>query len=164
MNTWEGMLRFGAILGVALAVLNVPVKAETLAEKSLVDIVGRQREILARAEKEGDHLDQAALRGELEGVIKSYDVLIQKNPDYALGYGAYGMLLSKVGMTKEGVIMLLKANKLDPTMPEVKNQIGVLLAEDGKPVDALPWVTAAIDLDPKKALYHFQLGELLAAG
>ena len=164
MNNWEGMLRFGAILGVALAVLNVPVKAETLAEKSLVDIVERQREILARAEKEGDHLDQAALRGELEGVIKSYDVLIQKNPDYALGYGAYGMLLSKVGMTKEGVIMLLKANKLDPTMPEVKNQIGVLLAEDGKPVDALPWVTAAIDLDPKKALYHFQLGELLAAG
>lgn len=130
----------------------------------MVDIAERQRDIFARAAKEGDHLDEAWLRGELESVIKSYDVLIQKNPDYALAYGGYGMLLGKVGMTKEAAIMLLKANKLDPTMSEVKNQIGVLLAEDGKPVDALPWVTAAIDLEPKKALYHFQLGELLAAG
>jgi tetratricopeptide (TPR) repeat protein len=138
--------------------------AETLAEKSLVEIAERQRDIFEKAAKAGDHLDEAWLRGELESVLKSYDVLIQKNPDYALAYGGYGMLLGKVGMTREAVIMLLKANKLDPSMPEVKNQIAVHLAEDGKPVDALPWVTAAIDLDPKKALYHFHLGELLAAG
>jgi tetratricopeptide (TPR) repeat protein len=135
-----------------------------MAEKSLVDLVERQHDIFARAEKEGDQLDPAWLRGELEGVFKSYDVLIQKNPDYALAYGGYGMLLGKVGMTKQAVIMLLKANKLDPTLSEVKNQIAVHLAEDGKPVDALPWVTSAIDLEPKKALYHFHLGELLAAG
>ena len=140
------------------------VRAETMAERALVEIVERQHNIFERAQKEGDHLDQAWLRGELESVIKSYDVLIQKNPDYALAYGGYGMLLGKVGMTKEAVIMLLKANKLDPTLDEVKNQIAVHLAEDGKPVDALPWVTAAIDLEPKKALYHFHLGELLASG
>jgi tetratricopeptide (TPR) repeat protein len=138
--------------------------AETLAEKTLVEIAERQRNIFARAEKEGEQLDQAWLRGELESVIKSYDVLIQKNPEYALAYGGYGMLLGRVGMTKEAVAMLLKANKLDPAMPEVKNQIAVHLAEDGKPVDALPWVMAAIDLDPQKPLYHFHLGELLAAG
>ena len=138
--------------------------AETMAERSLVDIVARQNDIFAKAAKEGDHLDEAWLRGELESILKSYDVLIQKNPEYALAYGGYGMLLGKVGMKKEAVIMLLTANKLDPTLSEVKNQIGVHLAEDGKPVDALPWVTAAIDLEPKKPLYHFQLGELLAAG
>ncbi len=164
MNNWAGLLRYAMILGVALAVLRTPARAETLAEKSLKDIAERQQDILARAEKDGDQVDMAALRGELEGVIKSYDILIQKNPDYALAYGGYGMLLARVGMTKEAAIMLLKANKLDPTMAEVKNKIAVLLAEDGKPVDALPWVTAAIDLEPKKALYHFQLGELLAAG
>lgn len=147
-----------------LAGLVAPARAETLAEKTLVSIAERQRDIFARAEKEGDQVDQAWLRGELESVIKSYDVLIQKNPEYALAYGGYGMLLGKVGMTKEAVAMLLKANKLDPTMPEVKNEIAVHLAEDGKPVDALPWVMAAIELDPKKPLYHFHLGELLAAG
>jgi tetratricopeptide (TPR) repeat protein len=148
--------------GVLLAGLAVTAPAETLAEKNLVEIAERQRDIFARAEKEGDHLDEAWLRGELQSVIKSYDVLIQKNPNYALAFGGYGMLLGKVGMNKEAVIMLLRANKLDPTMPEVKNQIAVHLAEDGRPVDALPWVTAAIDLEPKKALYHFHLGELLA--
>ena len=164
MNNFEGILRQAAVLGVALVMLSGAARAETLAEKSLVEIVERQHNIFERAQKEGDHLDQAWLRGELEGVIKSYDVLIQKNPDYALAYGGYGMLLGKVGMTKEAVIMLLKANKLDPSLSEVKNQIAVHLAEDGKPIDALPWVTAAIDLEPKKALYHFHLGELLAAG
>ena len=164
MTNWEGMFRWAALLGMATGFLSVTALAETMAEKSLVDIVERQHDIFAKAEKEGDHLDQAWLGGELESVIKSYDILIQKNPDYALAYGGYGMLLGKVGMTREAVIMLLKANKLDPTMSEVKNQIAVHLAEDGKPVDALPWVTAAIDLEPNKALYHFHLGELLAAG
>jgi tetratricopeptide (TPR) repeat protein len=164
MNNLEGIIRNAAFMATALAVFATTARAETMAEKSLVEIVERQHNIFARAEKEGDHLDQAWLRGELESVLKSYDVLIQKNPDYALAYGGYGMLLGKVGMTREAVIMLLKANKLDPTMSEVKNQIAVHLAEDGKPVDALPWVTAAIDLEPKKPLYHFHLGELLAAG
>jgi len=164
MSFLQKTARWAAVGGAALGLLVGFASAETLAERSLREIAERQRDIFARAEKEGEHLDQAWLRGELESVIKSYDVLIQKNPDYALAYGGYGMLLGKVGMTKEAVIMLLKANKLDPTMPEVKNQIAVHLAEDGKPVDALPWVTAAIDLDPKKPLYHFHLGELLVAG
>jgi tetratricopeptide (TPR) repeat protein len=164
MDHLRGIIRPVALLAGVLALFAGPVFAESLAEKSLVEIVERQNDIFAKAAKEGEHLDEAWLRGELESVMKSYDVLIQKNPDYALGYGAYGMLLGKVGMTKEAVIMLLKANKLDPMLPEVKNQIAVHLAEDGKPVDALPWVTAAIDLDPNKALYHYQLGELLAQG
>lgn len=141
-----------------------PLWAETLAERNLMEIAQRQRDIFDRAQKEGEHLDEAWLRGELQGVIKSYDVLIQKNPTFALAFGGYGMLLSKVSMNKEAIVMLLKANQLDPNLSEVKNQIAVLLAEDGKPVDALPWVTAAIALEPEKPLYHFQLGHLLAAG
>ena len=163
MIYWEAFIRRAGLLLVAL-LITTAVKAETLAEKALVEIVERQNNIFARAAKEGDDLDEAWLRGELQGVIKSYDVLIQKNPEYALAYGGYGMLLGKVGMKKEAVVMLLKANKLDPALDEVRNQIAVHLAEDGKPVDALPWVTSAIDLAPQKALYHFQLGELLAAG
>ncbi len=164
MTNLEVIIRRVSFLVVGLGLFLPVVKAETMAEKSLVEIVQRQHDIFARAEKEGEQLDEARLRGELQGVIKSYDILIQKNPDYALAYGGYGMLLGKVGMKKEAVIMLLKANKLDATMPEVKNQVAVFLAEDGKPVDALPWITSAIDLDPTKALYHFHLGELLAAG
>jgi len=155
--------RWLLLLG-GLAWLAVPAPAETMAEKTLKEIVTRQRDILAKAEKQGDQLDQAWLRGELQGVINSYDILIQKSPDFAAAYVPYGMLLGKVGMTKEAVAILLKANKLDPNIPVVKNQIAKYLAEDGKPVDALPWIMAAIDLEPREPLYHYHLGLLLTDG
>jgi tetratricopeptide (TPR) repeat protein len=156
-------VRLGALLA-ALIWLAPVAPAETLAEKSLKEIVGRQRDILARAKAEGDQLDEARLRAELQNVINSYDILIQKSPDFAPGYVAYGMLLGQVGMTREAVGILLKANKLDPHIPVVKNQLAKHLAEDGKPVEALPWIMAAMDLEPKEPLYHYHFGLLLTEG
>ena len=141
-----------------------PPRAETMAEKTLKEIVARQRDIFAKAGKEGDQLDEAGLRGDLEGVVKSYDVLIQKNPDFAAAFVAYAQLLAKVGMTREAVALYLKANKLDAEIPFVKNELARLLAEDGKMVDALPWLMAAIDLEPREPLYHYHLGMLLTEG
>ena len=154
------------ILAAALAVLLAagPAAAETLAERNLKEIVARQKGIFARAEAEKDHPDQAWLRGEVQGVLNSYDVLIQKSPDFAAAYVAYGLLLSQVGMNREAAAMLLKANKLDPAIPLVKNEMARLLAEDGKVADALPWLTAAIELEPKEPVYHYHLGKLLTEG
>ena len=151
-----------ATLVLLLAV--APAAAETLAERNLKEIVSRQKDIFARAEAEKDHPDQAWLRGEVQGVINSYDVLIQKSPDFAAAYVAYGLLLGRVGMTREAAVMLLKANKLDPAIPLVKNEMARLLAEDGKVADALPWLTAAIELEPKEPVYHYHLGKLLTEG
>ncbi|MSU47314.1 MAG: hypothetical protein EXS42_09400 [Lacunisphaera sp.] len=147
-----------------LALLAAPAPAETLAEKTLKDIVARERDVLSRAEQEGEQLDEARLRGELQNVINSFDVLIQKNPEFAPAYVAYGMLLGQVGMTREAVGILLKANKLDPEIPLVKNEIARHLAEDGKLVEALPWLMAAVDLEPKEPLYLYHLGKLLSEG
>jgi tetratricopeptide (TPR) repeat protein len=151
-------------LAPAMSAADQPARAETMAEKTLKEIVARQRDILARADKDGDNLDVAGLRGDLQGVINSYDVLIQKSPDFAPAYVAYGMLLGQVGMTRQAVGILLKANKLDADIPVVKNEIGRFLAEDGKLVEALPWIMAALDLEPKQALYHYHLGKLLNEG
>ncbi|HEX7631294.1 MAG TPA: hypothetical protein VF388_04105 [Lacunisphaera sp.] len=154
----------GLFMVASLTAAEPPARAQTMAEKTLKEIVARQRDILARANKEGENLDMAGLRGDLQAVINSYDVLIQKSPDFAPAYVAYGMLLGQVGMTKEAVGILLKANKLDADIPVVKNEIGRFLAEDGKLVEALPWIMAAIDLEPKQPLYHYHLGKLLAEG
>jgi len=148
----------------ALLLAAGPVAAETLSEKNLKDLVARQKNIFARAETEKDHLDEAWLRGELQSVINGYDVIIQKSPDFAAAYVAYGLLLAKVGMTREAVGMLLKANKLDAEIPLVKNELARLLAEDGKVADAVPWLMAAIELEPKEPLYHYHLGKLLTEG
>jgi tetratricopeptide (TPR) repeat protein len=154
------------ILSVLLCLLLAagPAAAETLAERNLKEIVARQKGILARAEAEKDHPDEAWLRGELQSVINSYDVLIQKSPDFAAAYVAYGQLLGQVGMIREAVGILIKANQLDPEIPLVKNELARFLAEDGKVVDALPWLMAALDLAPQEPLYHYHLGKLLAEG
>lgn len=146
---------------VGLLVLAAPAPAETLSEKTLREIVARQKDIFTRAAAEGEHLDEAWLRGELQSVVSSYDVLIQKSPDFAPAYVAYGQLLGRVGMTREAVAMLLKANNLDAQIPLVKNEIARHLIEDGKPAEALPWLLAAIDLAPNEPLYHYHLGKLL---
>ncbi len=154
----------GLLAAWPLRAAETPPRAETLAEKTLKEIVARQRDIMARADKEGDQLDLARLRGELQNVIHSYDILIQKSPDFAAAYAAYGLLLGQVGMTREAVGILLKANKLDAEIPVVKNEMARFLAEDGKVVEALPWLTAAIQLEPKEPLYHYHLGKLLTEG
>ncbi len=134
---------------------------ESLAEKLLRETVAREREFLARAEKDGEHLDEAKFAGDAKAIASSYDVLIQKNPDFAPAFVAYGLFLGKLDMNRAAVAMLLRANKLDPHIPLVKNQLAKHLAEDGKPVDALPYLLSAIDLAPNEPLYHLHFGLLL---
>ena len=141
-----------------------PVQAETLAEKSLREVVERQKQLFARAEKEGDELDEGRFMAEAKNLAASYDILIQKNPDFTAAYVAYGVFLGKIDMNKQAVAMLLKANKLDPNIALVKNQLAKHLAEDGKPLDALPYLMSAIDLEPKEPLYHLHLAKLLMEG
>ena len=135
--------------------------AETMAEKTLREIVERQKAALARAEAAGDDLNEAQFKAEMQQIALSYDVLLQGSPDFVPAYVAYAQLLDRVGMAKEAVALLLKANKLDDRIPLVKNQLAKHLAEDGKPVEALPWLMAATDLAPNEPLYHYHLGTLL---
>jgi predicted Zn-dependent protease len=127
----------------------------------LKDIVARQNELLTKAEKAGDDLDEDELRNQLQQLCNEYDLLIKDHPNYAPAFVAYGVLLGKVDMRKESTKMFLRANQLDKDIPLVKNQLGNYLAEEGKPVDAANYFLAAIQLAPKEPLYHYQLGTLL---
>ncbi len=146
--------------------MTIPLAAlgsESLAEKSLREIVARERELFNHAEREGEHLDDARFVGEAKGIAGSYDVLIQKNPNFAPAFAAYGMFLGKIDMNRAAVAMFLRANKIDPHIPLVKNQLAKHLAEDGRPLEALTYLLAAIDLAPGEPLYHLHLGSLLLA-
>jgi tetratricopeptide (TPR) repeat protein len=136
-------------------------QGQNMAERSLRKIVEAQRELFADAAKQGDSLVESAFRQQIQSLTHDYELLLRNNPQFAAGYAAYGYLLSKVDMRKEATAMLLKANQLDPDIPLVKNQLGNLLAEDGKPLQAAPYFIAAIRLAPNEPLYHYQLGTLL---
>jgi tetratricopeptide (TPR) repeat protein len=135
--------------------------AETLAERTLREIVAQQKAVLTRAEEAGDNLNEAQFKADMQQLALRYDVLLQSSPDFVPAYVAYAQLLDRVGMAKEAVALLLKANKLDDKIPLVKNQMAKHLAEDGKPLEALPWLMAATDLAPDEPLYHYHLGTLL---
>ena len=54
--------------------------------------------------------------------------------------------------------MFQKANKLDPNIAIVKQQLGNFLAESGRYKEAYPLFVSAVKLDPEKAIYQYQLG------
>jgi tetratricopeptide (TPR) repeat protein len=150
---------------ISLTVLiGAPLRAqdrESMADRGLKQLVERQKELLAEAAKENPNFDEANFQMQIEQVCRGYEELLRANPKFAAGYAAYGYLLSKLEQKKESISMLMKANQLDADQPLVKNQIGNYLAEQGKPLDALPYYMAAIKLAPKEPLYHYQLGTLL---
>jgi tetratricopeptide (TPR) repeat protein len=150
------------VLLLLLCSVGFAVESESLAERTLKSIAERQKQIFADAAKEGDNVDESSFKQKLQTLVHDYELLLRNNPKYAEAYAAYGLMLSKVDMRKEAAAMLLKANQLDPDIAVVKNQIGNLIAEDGKPLQAAPYFLAAIKLEPNQPLYHYQLGTLLA--
>jgi tetratricopeptide (TPR) repeat protein len=155
------MKRISILLGLLLALPLGAAESETLAKRTLRQIEERQRTLLEDAAKQGDKLEAESFRVQLQDLCHSYDRFLADNPNHAEAYAAYGYLLRKVDMRKQAAAMLLKANQLDSDLPLVKNQLGNLLAEDGRPLDALPYFMAAVKLVPKEPLYHYQVGTLL---
>ncbi len=146
------------------------------AEVALQELVARQNALLSAAAKEDPNFDQENFRTAMQQLANAYDDFLKKNHDYAPAYAAYGVFLGKVDMRKQSAAILLKANELFTakakagegntpafvrTWALVKNQLGNYLAEEGKPLQAVNYFTAAIDLTPNEPLYHYQLGTLL---
>jgi len=152
------------LLVTGFALLWAPLRAqdrETMTDRSLKQLVDRQKELLADAAKDNPNFDTANFQMQIEQVCRGYEELLRANPKFAPGYAAYGYLLSKLDQKKQSIAMLMKANQLDPDLPLVKNEIGNYLAEQGKPLDAVAYYMAAIKLAPNEPLYHYQLGTLL---
>ena len=134
--------------------------AATAALKLLVE---RQRDLLAEVAKKTTHAEVEDLRAQFQELLFNYDDYLKKYPEVAAGYVSYAMLLNQpvVDQRKLAAAMLLKANALDPNLPLVKNQLGNYLAEEGRPLDALNYYLAAVQLAPNEPLYHYQIGVLL---
>jgi tetratricopeptide (TPR) repeat protein len=151
---------FTALLA-ASARADTAAQPETMAERHLKEIVEHQKVLFADAVSQGNALEAAGFKAQVEQLTHEYESLLKDNPDFAAGYASYGYMLWKVGLRKQAVAILLKANQMDPDIPLVKNELGNYLAEDGKPLEALNYFLAAIRLEPDEPLYHYQLGTLL---
>jgi tetratricopeptide (TPR) repeat protein len=132
-------------------------------EQRLQDLVTRQKALLTQNDPNDPKFDRENFRSQIQQLCDAYDLLIKDHPKFAATYVAYGMLLNQIDMRREAAMMFLSANKIDHNIPQVKNALGNYLAEEGKPLEAVSYYLAAIKLEPKEPLYHYQLGQLLYA-
>jgi tetratricopeptide (TPR) repeat protein len=160
----------------APAAAPAPPTAPSAAELALDVLVDRQDTLLAGAAKGGDNFDEDNFRTAMQDLANDYEAMLKKYPDYAPAYAAYGLMLSKISMSRQSAMVMLKANEIfsrdakngGPRTPStlrtwamVKNQLGNYVAEDGQPLVAVNYYLAAIELMPNEPLYHYQLGKLL---
>lgn len=153
-------IAFASLLALA-ARADTPAAPETMSERRLKEIAEHQKVLFADAVAQGDAMDAAGFKTQVEQLTREYESLLKDNPDFAAGYASYGYMLWKVGARKQAAAILLKANQLDPEIPLVKNELGNYLAEEGKPLEALNYYLSAIKLVPDEPLYHYQIGTLL---
>ncbi len=135
----------------------------TRADQQLLDLVALQRELLAKAAEATVQEDVEQIRPRLQELVFDWEEYLRTYPDKPEGYVAYSMLLGNplVDERRRAKALLLRANQLDADQPLVKNQLGKYLAEEGLPLQALPYFLAAVELVPDEALYHYQVGQLL---
>jgi tetratricopeptide (TPR) repeat protein len=148
---------------VALAAALRAADSGTTPGDTLKDLVARQQALFADAEKNQGlpDFDQENFKSQLQQLADAYVALLRDHPGLAEARVDYGQMLWKIDMRKEAVVQLLRANEIDKDIPVVKNLLGNYLAEEGRPVEALPYFMAAIQLAPREPLYHYNLGLLL---
>ncbi len=135
------------------------------ADEELEALLELQHELLGRAAMAAYQEEVEALRPRVQTLVFDYERFLRNNPRHVDGMVAYSMLLGSrvIDERERAEALLLKANALDPNRAVVKNQLGKYIAEDGRPIEALNYFLAAVELEPEQALYHFQVGQLLGA-
>lgn len=152
----------GAIWSVVLLSLLCRLHAAT-PEETLKELVSRQQALLAEAVKKPSQHELEDLRQPLQELCNAYEDFLRAHPKLAAAYVSYALLLDHpvIDERRRSTALLIRANQLDPEVALVKNQLGNHVAEDGRPLEALNYFLAAIRLEPKEPLYHYQLGTLL---
>ena len=134
--------------------------AKSVAELELERILARQQRVFDDLNTVLADADEQDRRQPVEALDTEFKAFILENPDYVYGYILYGKFLRSIDRAADAAEVFLKANELGD-FAVVKQQIGTYLAEEGDYALALPYLLSAVELEPKTAVYHYQLGELL---
>lgn len=135
--------------------------SESMSERELKRILLRQRTVLAAAQEAGENLDRSNTEMQLSEVVRDYEALLRRDPQFTPAYISYGLFLSTTGHVKRSFDIFKRAEKIDPDLAVIKNQLGNHHAEEGEYKKALEYYEGAVKLEPKEPLYHYQLGTLL---
>ncbi|WP_269539299.1 hypothetical protein [Cerasicoccus fimbriatus] len=136
-------------------------RGETLADRRLRDIYERQQALYQRLSDEGAELSDPEYDRLITEVLTQYQSYLLDFPDSVHGVVLYGKMLRDIDQRHEANKAFIRANRLDPNLAVVKQQIGNYLAEEGEPALALAYYMSAAELEPNESLYAYQIGEVL---
>ncbi len=131
----------------------------SLSDLQLAKIIKKQQEFFSdsilRVSNENEMTRKA------QDIIASYEKHINHNPSDTNARILYGKYLRRVGQEDHAIELFIEADKINPRLAVVKQQIANYLVEQGRPVEAFPYFILTIELEPKEAVYHFHLGNFL---
>lgn len=157
-------LTLGAIL--LVSILNVYAEkgdSISLSNKKLISIIEKQGEVFKHLSENASNTSNSERDRLLSQVQASYEEYLGENAQDTTAFLLYAKFLKQTQQDDLAHKAYLKINQIDPNLAVVKQQLSNHLAETGEYRLAFGYILAAIDLEPKTAIYHYQLGELLSS-
>ena len=136
-------------------------QVKTQAQIILEDLQVRQTRLFEAYAREENPVDRSSIESRLYAIRDEYQALFSKNEDNVAVLVTFGLFIAQIDQREDSLKLLLKADSMDPTLPQVKNQLGNFMTEEANFALALPYYLDAIKLQPDEPLYHYQLGNLL---
>ncbi len=102
-------------------------------------------------------------KGQLDEAIACFKKAIELDPTLARAHANLGGALHKKGQIDEAIVECRKAIELDPIDVDGHNALGAILCDEKLDYDAaIVCFRTAVTRDPKKALFHINLGNALS--
>ena len=136
-------------------------EAITVAAQRLGQIVEREQLFLKNSSSANKPLSEQELTRRAQQILSAYESYLEDNPRDVNGLILYGKFLRRMGQPRHATGLFLEADKIDPRLAVVKQNIANYLVEEGRLADALPFLLKAVELEPKEPVYHHQLGTFL---
>lgn len=149
-------LLFGLIFLVKIAAVGDEI---TFSEKILSQIIDRQERFFINYSS--TQLNEKEMTRHAQEIVAEYESYLSQNPSDENALILFGKFLRKVGQEEHAAEYFLEADKINPKLAVVKQQLANFLIEKNRPVDAFPLLILTIQLNPQEAVYHFQLGNFL---
>ena len=89
------------------------------------------------------------------GLVRTnYQNFLQRHPNSARGYLAYGTFLDDIGQETAGKVQLENSRQMDPNNPAAWNALANFYGETGELTNAFAYYARAIELDPSEPVYY----------
>ncbi|MBT3569886.1 MAG: hypothetical protein HN494_13630, partial [Opitutae bacterium] len=136
-------------------------EAITVAAQRLGQIVEREQLFLKNSSWANKPLSKQELTRRAQQILSAYESYLEDNPRDVNGLILYGKFLRRMGQPRHATGLFLEADKIDPRLAVVKQNIANYLVEEGRLADALPFLLKAVELESNEPVYHHQLGTFL---